>query len=45
MTHPNLSELEQFINRNKPTRFFKIVRKYAVRIGAYSLEIRVLKDE
>ena len=40
-----MSKIQEFMDNNKPTRFFKVLKKYSVNFGRYSLEVRILRDE
>lgn len=40
-----MNRIKDFLDNNKPTRMYKIIKKYSIGLGRYSLEIRILKDD
>jgi hypothetical protein len=40
-----MNKVEEFIDNNKPTRFYRVLRKFSLGFGRYKLEVRILKDE
>ena len=40
-----MSKIQEFIDNNTPTRFYKIIRKYSFGVNKYKVEVRILRDE